>query len=129
MSDDGSGQDPAQEISVANGGTDPLLSRVFAALANRRRRHVLYYLRDHDRAQIDDLAVHIAAWEQEIPVTEVLPEDADRVYTDLVHSHLPKLADYGLVEYDRRSDAVCYTYPPVLLDEAIDIAASLENPP
>lgn len=128
MSDDGSDQNSTQETSVANGGDEPLMNRVFAALANRRRRYILYYLRDHDQAQIDDLAVQIAAWEQDIPISEVATEYVNRVHTSLVHLHLPKLEDYSLVEYDRRSDMVCYTYPPVLLDEAIELASSLEKP-
>lgn len=129
MSDDGTEKKSAQETPIANGGEEPLLSRVFAALANRRRRYVLYYLRDHDHAQIDELATQIAAWEQDIPRARVTTEATDRVYTDLVHSHLPKLDDYGLVEYDQRSATVCYTYPPILLDEAIELAATFDKPP
>lgn len=128
MSDDGSGQNSTREMVIANGGEEPLLSRIFAALANRRRRHVLYYLREHDHARIADLAGQIAAWEQDKPIPEVTTENIDRIHTSLVHSHLPKLEDYGLVEYDRRSETVCYTYPPVLLDEAIELAATFEKP-
>lgn len=128
MSDDGTEQSSIQETPIVDGGEKPLLSRVFAALANRRRRYVLYYLRDHDHAQIDELAVQIAAWEHDILEAEVSGEDVDRISTDLVHSHLPKLEEYGLVEYDRRSDTVRYTYPPSLLDEAVEVTAALEKP-
>lgn len=129
MSDDGTEQSPPQETPMVNGGGKPLLSRIFAALANRRRRYVLYHLRDHQQATIDDLAVQIAAWEHDVPISDAPAEDVNRIYTALVHSHLPKLAEYGLVEYDRRTDTVCYTYPPSLLDDAIDLTAALEKPP
>lgn len=128
MSDDGSEPSSTQETPIVDGGRKSLLSRVFAALSNRRRRYVLYYLRNHEQAQTDELAAQIAAWEQEIPRSEVPAEDTHQVHRALVHSHLPKLEDYGLVEYDRRSDTVSYTYPPTLLDEALELTSSLENP-
>lgn len=109
-------------------GGESLPSRVFGALIHPRRRYVLYYLRDCNGAQIDDLAVQITAWERDIRIEDVPPETSERVHAELVQSHLPKLEDYGFVEYDRRSNAVHYTYPPTLLDDVIELAATIESP-
>lgn len=128
MSDDDIGQSEEQETPVPNGGMRPLLGRVFAALANRRRRYVLYCLRDHDQAQVEDLAVQITAWEEDCPIPEAPVEDVERVRSELVHSHLPKLEDYDLIEYDPRSETVRYTYPPSLLEEAVELSATFEKP-
>lgn len=127
MSDDDFGQGLLRQKTAVTDGGEPLLSRVYGALANQRRRYVLYYLRTHAEAQIDDLADQIVAWEQDISVTDVSAEDSDRVQTKLVHSHLPKLEDYGFVDYDPRTDTVCYTYPPSLLDQVVELAERIED--
>lgn len=128
MSDDGSDRQSLEETPVAHDGGASLVSRVFQALRNRRRRYVLYYLRDREQAQLDDLAIQLAAWEQDISPDEVSSEDIENVATNLVHTHLPKLEDYGLVDYDRRTETVTYPYTPSLLNEALELAATIENP-
>ena len=127
MSDDEFGKDIQQETPVCSDGGHSLIDRVFGALAHQRRRYVLYYLRDHKRAETGDLAVQIVAWEQDVSIDEVPAEAANEVSTQLVHSHLPKLAKYNLVEYDRRSGSVCYNHPPSLLEKLLDLAATVEN--
>ena len=129
MSDDSSSPQPVHGTQVRGDGGSSLLSRVFGALAHQRRRYILYYLRDHEQTDIDDLARHIVGWEQDSPIAEVSATDVEQVKPDLVHSHLPKLAEYGLIEYDPRSDTICYTIQPEFLEEAIKLAATIENPP
>jgi DNA-binding transcriptional ArsR family regulator len=129
MSDDEFGTGADEDNSVVSDGGRSLLSRIFEALADPRRRFVLYYLRDHGEATVDDLAVHIAAWERDVPASEVSDEDTQQIAVELVHSHLPRLEDEGLVEYDPRTETVSYSYPPSLLSEALDIAAVIEDYP
>lgn len=117
-----------KERGAASDGGESLPSRIFGALVHPRRRYVLYYLRDRDRAQTDDLAVQITAWERDVRIEDAPAEASERVHAELVQSHLPKLDDYGFVEYDRRSGAVRYTYPPSLLDDAIELADTFESP-
>ena len=128
MSDDGTVSSRPKESPAFSDGGEPLPSRVFGALIHPRRRYVLYYLRDCDQAQTDDLAIQITAWEREVDIEDAPTEASERVHAELVQSHLPKLEDYGFVEYDRRSSAVRYTYPPTLLDDVIELAAAIENP-
>lgn len=80
---------------------------VFDILKNRRRRQVIRHLRDVEGAvTIGDLSEQLAAWENDVPVPEVTYKQRKRVYISLHQTHLPKLDDSGVVDYDRRSGAV-----------------------
>lgn len=127
MSDANSEKYILSKNQVRGDGGNSLLNRVFGALTHQRRRYVLYYLRDYEQTDIDDLACHLVAWEQDTPLDEVSAKDVEHVKMELVHSHLPKLAKYGFIEYDRRSDTVCYTVQPEFLDDALELAATFEN--
>lgn len=90
------------------------LCRIFA---NARRRATLRVLSTHDDAiEIDALAEAVIAEEFE---DEGDDERADRVLVSLFHNHLPMLADYDLLETDRRGERV-FVHP-----NTEDIAALL----
>jgi hypothetical protein len=76
----------------------------FELMANRRRRHVLSYLRGvSGTVSVDDLASQVIARE----LLEGGPVDPDSVEATLRHVHLPKLDAAGLVEFDEeRSEVV-----------------------
>ena len=87
--------------------TEPLdLDDAFALLANAQRRHLLYRLQDSSYATVESLAQTLAAVETETSVRAVPDETVDRVAISLVHEHLPRLADAGVVEFDARSGDV-----------------------
>ncbi|WP_254768783.1 DUF7344 domain-containing protein [Salinilacihabitans rarus] len=77
-------------------------------LAEPQRRFLLYLLagRGESHANLDALVPQIAAWERGVPVAAVDEEARQLVYVSMVHNHLPRLADYGIVEYDLRSGDV-----------------------
>lgn len=102
---------------------------VLNALADRRRRLVLYYLRDEGTAGIDEVADHVAAAEEDVPVDGVTDEQRARVKTSLVHAHLPQLVDAGLVEYDRRTGVIRYAHPPTLLEKLLGVLGEIETTP
>lgn len=81
----------------------------YELLANRRRRHVLSYLRDHPHEEIpiDDLTSQVIA--RELMAGEG-PVDPESVSATLHHVHLPKLDDAGIVDYDEDAHVV-YTPP------------------
>ena len=126
---DEDGECATAEPPMRSDGGESLLSRVFGALAHQRRRYVLYYLRENEQVGTDELADQVAAWERSVPVDEVSADAAERVHVELVHTHLPKLEDYGLVDYDQRNGDVRYTYPPSVLDDVLKLAADIEDPP
>jgi DNA-binding transcriptional ArsR family regulator len=95
---------------------------VFSILSNRRRRHVLRYLR-HNRgsASLRDLAERIATWENDVPVDDLTYKQRKRVYSSLHQTHLPKLDEAGVVDYDRSEGTV------TMADRAADLDAYLRS--
>ncbi len=76
-----------------------LLTRSFDVLSNYRRRLVLYHLLN----SFDGVAHQDALAEIIIDETDGLDLTNDahhRVMTSLIHIHLPRLADMGLIEID-----------------------------
>jgi hypothetical protein len=75
---------------------------IFEVLSNQRRRHVLHYLKARgERATVREVSEQVAAWENEIARNEVTPKERKRVYTALHQTHLPKMAEVGVIDYDR----------------------------
>ncbi|WP_435174543.1 DUF7504 family protein [Halorussus sp. AFM4] len=75
----------------------PSVSDCFEAVADPRRRSVLADLTDRGSAAVEDLTERAA---------RRTGSDAGRVATALRHVHLPKLADFGVVAYDRERGRV-----------------------
>ena len=78
-------------------------------LAKSERRYALYQLAEREEAHIEDLVKQVAAWERGEPVGAIERETRQRVYVSLVHNHLPRLADYDIVDYDLRSGDIVLT--------------------
>jgi hypothetical protein len=75
---------------------------VFEVLSNERRRYVLHHLKSMgERITVRELSEQVAAWENGIEVAAVTPKERKRVYTALHQTHLPKMADVGVIDYDR----------------------------
>lgn len=79
---------------------------LFGLLADRDRRTVLRWFRDHDDETVSlrTLSRHLAG--------ERDAQDVDRVTLGLHHWVLPKLQEAGVVEYDARSETVRYRREP-----------------
>ncbi|MFC6976849.1 hypothetical protein ACFQL1_22505 [Halomicroarcula sp. GCM10025709] len=97
--------------------------RIFDILSSPRRRYVLHYLRtEQSPIQMTDLAEEVAAWENETTVEELSSQDRKRVYVSLYQTHIPKLAEAGLVTYDSDSGDVSLAnksseLDPYIMDE------------
>jgi hypothetical protein len=76
---------------------------LFDVLANRRRRFAVHLLKREEKAEtrIGDMAEQIAAWENGVDTTEITGSERKRVYTALQQSHLPKMDDAGVVEFNK----------------------------
>jgi DNA-binding transcriptional ArsR family regulator len=91
---------------------------VFSVLSNQRRRQVLRHLRDEpEGSNIRELSRQIAAWENDVPVEGVTYKQRKRVYTSLHQTHLPKLADARVIDYDRDRGTVHLTEHAATLEE------------
>jgi DNA-binding transcriptional ArsR family regulator len=72
----------------------------FDLLSNARRRYVLCFLRERGEASVRELSRYTAAWENDVEPTAVSSAQRKRVYTALHQTHLPRLDEYGIIEYD-----------------------------
>jgi hypothetical protein len=85
-------------------GSDDSLSEdeLFDVLASRRRRYAVHALEDVDsEVDLGSLAEQVAMWEYDVDVGELSSAERKRVYTALQQSHLPKMDEAGLVDFDK----------------------------
>jgi hypothetical protein len=76
-------------------------------LGNRRRRFVLRLLLERSTIGLDRLAMRLACWEND--TDDPTRSERDRAYTALASIHVPRLAEAGLVTFDRRAERVRLT--------------------
>lgn len=80
---------------------------LFDLLSNKRRRNVYHYLRQQDGAvDIADLCDTVAAWEYGTTPDDLPKNKRQRVYVTLFQSHLPKLDEADIVEFDAEAGVV-----------------------
>jgi DNA-binding transcriptional ArsR family regulator len=86
-------------MTRSNGDPPLSLDELFDILRNARRRHVVELLDESGgEAEFRDLTDAVARRETGNPVSY---DARKRVYVSLRQSHLPRLAEAGVVEYDR----------------------------
>ena len=105
------------------------LDDIYHLLQTKRRRDVLRYLRDAEEpVRIRELAEQIAAWEAETAVDKLNSSQRQRVYISLYQSHLPKLDNHGIVDYDKDRGRVEATPLTPQLDSYLERAGEPEPP-
>ncbi len=79
------------------------IGEVFEILKNERRRMVIAYLKSQEdkSATLDVVAEHIAAIENDVDVSQISSSQRKRVYIGLYQCHLPKMDEYGVVDYEK----------------------------
>jgi hypothetical protein len=81
--------------------------KVYDLLSNARRRFVISYLRDREEpVELNALSREVAAWESETAIEDLTDQQIKRVYVSLYQTHIPKLNESGLVDYDRDTGMV-----------------------
>lgn len=93
--------------------TNDDLDACLRLVADHHRRRILQRLQReaHGATGFGDLVDELS---DSRPGPDDESPDRERLAIQLQHTHLPKLADYGVVEYDRRSGAVRYQPDPLL---------------
>jgi hypothetical protein len=77
------------------------INTVLETLCHPIRREVIYHYEQGDRTgSVTELAVALAG---RMPL-----EAAETLRVQLVHTHLPKLADNGWIQYDRDTELITY---------------------
>lgn len=106
------------------GGTDSRtvterIDRSYDLLSHAYRRQVLYALREDGTATAGELADAL--------LTAGLADVRDRALAALVHTHLPKLDDYGIVAYDRDDGVVALADGVSRLEPFLEVTARRET--
>ncbi|SFK76972.1 hypothetical protein SAMN04487950_1005 [Halogranum rubrum] len=103
---------------------------LFHILQNQRRRRVLEHLQDHDAGeQVDmrDIAEQVAAWEHDTTLQQLTSNERQRVYIALYQSHLPKLDEKGIIEYNQSRGFVERTAVADQFDPYLDVGADASD--
>lgn len=76
--------------------------------SDSQRRRIVQQLRDETAGEttVEDLADYLHERESD-PLTAARP-DRDHLSLQLIHNHLPKLDQHGVVDYDRENKTVRY---------------------
>jgi hypothetical protein len=113
---------PARDQRLSKG-------EIFDVLQNQRRRYVLQYLERFDEpVSLSDLATQVAAWEYQIDVEEVSNDQKKRVYTTLQQTHLDRMQEAGIVEYDAEENLIRRTPHTEELTVYLEIVPESEFP-
>ncbi|WP_266080271.1 DUF7344 domain-containing protein [Haladaptatus caseinilyticus] len=95
---------PVNEFETsAEENPEPLArDKIFHILQTQRRRDALRYLKNTDGPiEMRDLAEKVAAWENDTTIQALSSNERQRVYIALYQSHLPKLDNEGIIEYNK----------------------------
>lgn len=119
---------PAEQL-MSTDSTDLSQDLVFDLLSNRRRRFVLHYLIQENRpVSIQELSRQLAMWEFEAPAEELTDQQEKRIYVALYQTHLPKLEDAGVVDYDSDTGLVEISSQATQLQSYLDEPTEEERP-
>ncbi|ADJ15164.1 DUF7344 domain-containing protein [Halalkalicoccus jeotgali] len=116
---------PAEDVPTETVAEQPSISKddLFHLLQNARRRAVLRYFAAHpgkEEFNMRAVAEAIAAWENETTVEQLSSDQRQRVYIALYQSHLPKLDDYGVIEYNQPRGLIVPTALTALFEPYLD---------
>lgn len=75
----------------------------YSALAAPHRRRLLFYLLEAEESTVEELTSVLSGWEITPSGTMQTAADRSEIRLQLLHNHLPRLDDSGLIAYD--SDA------------------------
>jgi len=82
----------------------------FDLLSNARRRFVLRRLQERGGGiELSDLAEELAAEENGLDASELSAQQRKRTYVSLYQTHIPKLAEAGVVRYESETGMVYST--------------------
>lgn len=99
-------------------------------LSNRRRRFAMHALkrREGETVPVSELAERVAGWENDKPPEELTYQERKRVRNALRQFHLPKMADYGFIEYNKQRGTVALTDAAASTDFYVDSLTGSEIP-
>jgi hypothetical protein len=102
---------------------EPTLSKdeLFEILKNQRRRDALRFLKENGGAvNLSDMSEYIAAKENGIEVGALSSSQRKRVYIGLYQCHLPKMSNFGVIDFDKDRGTIALRPASKLLDAYLD---------
>lgn len=111
-------------VVVADGGNE--INGFIELIADKRRRYVLYSLRNRGNTEFEAVTEQVTAWETETPPEELDEQTRRNIRIDLRHSHLPKLEETGIIRFDRRNGSIYLQHLPDSLEKYLDYCADVE---
>lgn len=88
--------------SLVREESDPTNDDLYEVLSNRRRRYVIHALKRNEQSmELAELADQVAAWEEDTTIEQVDSDTRKSVYTSLQQSHLSKMDEAEVVEFDK----------------------------
>lgn len=99
---------------------------IFNLLSHQLRRELLRCLQDYDEPlALADAADELAVATNDVSsLTDVDPETVKQIYMALYHSHIPKLADYNVVEYDQERDMIVLADHMAQIDRLLELTSA-----
>ncbi|GAA5049345.1 hypothetical protein ACFFQF_21070 [Haladaptatus pallidirubidus] len=88
-------------IRNATAPSEPSLDALFEILDNQQRRYTLYLLSEMNGGSTA-FSVLVDALSDDLEIPH------ERLQINLHHRHLPKIADYGLIEFDPQEEIIRY---------------------
>lgn len=98
------GQDPSHK--------SPATDTTFGLLSNGRRRRLLEEVNRAEQVGLREVARRIAASERDVPRSEVDDPACKSVYVSLYQTHVPRLEEHDVVEYDGGTRTVSLVRSP-----------------
>ena len=96
---------PLDSLGVEQGPTPLSIDRILDVLASNYRRRVVEQLSGGDSIALDSLVITIVGTRTtDRSVDETSDHESTRIA--LYHSHLPKLADSEVIEFDRETETI-----------------------
>lgn len=91
-------------------------------LGDQRRRHAVACAIDRTQpVALADLAEAVAVREHQGSITAIPEEEVDAIHLSLYHTHIPKLAEIGLVDYDPGDDEVRIAEPAETAERVLSL--------
>lgn len=102
---------------------------IFSVLSNRRRRYTLHYLLQNGAdTNVSEIAEQLAAWESNTEPAKIDSETRKRTYTALQQNHLPRMADIGVIDFNKDRGTIEPTESLQELDIYLDISQGHQIP-
>lgn len=104
-------------------------SEIFEMLSSNRRRYVVHYLKqEQGPAELGALAEQVACREHDKSLGELRSSERKNTYTALRQFHLPKMAEKGVVHFDKRQGSVELSEQAAALDIYLDVVSGYDVP-